>query len=353
MGRRRTLPRVMPGDPQDPKGLHALVLRHLDWMRQQNFSPRTIENRQKYMGFFVAWCYERGITRATAATKPVLERYKRWLYHYRKPDGKPLSFRSQHVRLTILRSFFRWAARHNHVPWNPASELELPKLERRLPRAIFTPEEAEQVLALPDVTTVTGLRDRAILETFYSTGIRRQECIDLTVFCVDAARGVLSIRQGKGKKDRFAPIGERALAWVQKYLSDARPQLVRGHDGGTLFLTHLGDKFTPVHMSQLSRAYIVEADLGKTGSCHIWRHSAATALLEAGMDLRHLQAFLSHEKLSTVAIYTHVGIARLKELHQAMHPTAALRRSGATPAAGDDLISEDVLALLEAEAEEE
>ncbi|HEX9640933.1 MAG TPA: tyrosine-type recombinase/integrase, partial [Candidatus Krumholzibacteria bacterium] len=214
---------------------------------------------------------------------------------------------------------------------------------------------AERIFGLCDLETPLGVRDRAILETFYSTAIRRQELIDLTLFDVDPARGTVTVRQGKGGRDRIVPIGDRALAWVQKYQWDARPSLVKGHDDHTLFLTAIGEKFTSAHMTKLCRGYILQADLGKSGSCHIWRHSAATALLEAGMDLRHLQAFLGHANLSTVSIYTQVGIKALKDLHQAMHPAAALpgRRGSRGEDGRHDPSPEDLIEALEAEEAEE
>jgi integrase/recombinase XerD len=345
-------PVYLPGDRSDPKGLTNLLLRFLDWMRQQNYSPRSVEIREKQLSYFLVWAHERGITRPNEVTKPVLDRYKRYLYHYRRSDGRPLTFRTQHSRLSPLRVFFKWAARNNYIAWNPASELELPRVESRLPKHILTKDEAELIFSLCDLETPFGLRDRAILETFYSTAIRRTELINLTLFDVDTGRGTLSVRQGKGGRDRIVPIGDRALAWVEKYQWDARPQLAKGQDDGTLFLSGLGEKITSAHMTKMCRDYILKADIGKTGSCHIWRHSAATALLEAGMDLRHLQAFLGHANLNTVAVYTQVGIKALKDLHQAMHPAASmasLKRDQDEP----DFSAAALLDALDAEEDEE
>ena len=156
-------------------------------------------------------------------TPAVLERYQRWLYHYRKANGKPPELPPQNDRLGSVKRFFRWLVKQRVLEWNPADPLELPRIERRLPKAVLTVEEAERVLAQPDVRTPLGIRDRAILETLYSTGIRRQELVDLDVYSVDLDGGTLIVRQGKGKKDRMIPIGERALAWVERYLEEVRP----------------------------------------------------------------------------------------------------------------------------------
>ena len=158
-------------------------------------------------------------------------------------------------------------------------------MEKRLPRTIFSADEVEHILVVPDIGTPVGLRDRAMLETFYSTGVRRTELIHLKLYDVDRERATLTIRQGKGKKDRMIPIGERALAWVEKYLREARPQLALEPDDATLFLTQYGEPFHPDAMSNLARDYIAQANLGKSGSCHTFRHTMATLMLEGGADI--------------------------------------------------------------------
>jgi integrase/recombinase XerD len=182
---------------------------------------------------------------------------------------------------------------------------------------------------LPDVREPMGLRDRAILEVLYSTGMRRKELAGLKLFDLDAERGTIMIRQGKGKKDRMVPVGERALAWVGKYLADARPRLVQEPDdlsavprqaGGTLFLTNLGEAFSPNRLTQMAREYVDAANLGKKGACHLFRHTCATLMLENGADVRFIQELLGHAELSTTQIYTQVSIRKLKEIHTATHP---------------------------------
>jgi integrase/recombinase XerD len=290
-------------------------------------------------------------------TKPILERYQRHLFHMRRPDGRALSFRAQHSRLVPVRGYFKWLTRQNVLLYNPASELELPKLEHRLPRHVLTLSEAEAVMNLPDVREVLGVRDRAVLETFYSTGMRRSELVHLAVFDLDTERGTILIRQGKGKKDRMVPVGERAAAWIEKYLHESRPQLVVGADEGALFLTNTGESFTPNRLSQLVRNYVKEANLGKTGSCHIFRHTAATLMLEGGADIRYIQAMLGHAELSTTQIYTQVSIRKLQQVHRATHPGATLQRRASKPASEEVLDEEAariaLFSLLAAEAEAE
>lgn len=348
-GQTRARPPV--GDTRDPDSLYHHMLRFSAWQREKNYSERTVENREDGLRAFIAWAYERGLTRPQEITRPILERYQRHLFLYRKANGEPLSVRSQHVRTTPIRALFKWLARGNHVLYNPASDLELPRMERRLPRHVLNVREVECVLAQPDLATPIGVRDRAILETFYSTGIRRMELINLGLTDIDAERGTLMVRQGKGKKDRMIPIGSRALAWIGKYTDDVRPELACGLDEGTLFLTTLGEPFVPNRMTQLVRNYVEAADLGKRGSCHLLRHTMATLMLEGGADIRFIQAMLGHAELSTTQIYTQVSIRMLKQIHTATHPGKPIAAGGRRHDPGGE--REALLAALDAEAAEE
>lgn len=308
------------GDPSDPDNLYAYMLRFLEAQRVQNYSERTIENRDLYLRYFIEWCEDRGLSRPQEITKPILERYQRYLFHHRKANGEPLSIRSQHTRTVPIRAYFKWLTRQNYILYNPASEIDLPRLEKRLPKHVLTQAEAEQIINQPDINTAFGLRDRAILETLYSTGIRRMEVLGIHTYDVDVDRGTLMIRQGKGKKDRMVPIGERALKWIIKYRDEVRPDLTMPNDDGLLFLTHHGEGITRNRLTQLVRDYVNTADVGKSGSCHLFRHTMATLMLENGADVRFIQAMLGHADISTTQIYTQVSIRKLKEIHTATHP---------------------------------
>ncbi|HEY6457991.1 MAG TPA: site-specific tyrosine recombinase XerC [Steroidobacteraceae bacterium] len=357
----RSRAKVALADRHDPQGLAAFVMRYLEWLRVHNYAGPTVESREVYLGYFVAWCTERGIATPREVTKPILERYQRSLYQWRKKDGSPLSFRGQHARLVPVRALFKWLTRQNHLLYNPASELELPRLEHRLPKHVLTISEVEQVMRTVDLTEPTGIRDRAILEVLYSTGIRRRELIGLALFDFDRERGTVMIRLGKGKKDRMIPVGDRAMEWVDRYQHQVRPDLVVGREIAhlaTLFLTHTGEPFTPNRLTQLVRRYVQAAELGKSGSCHLFRHTMATLMLENGADIRYIQAMLGHAELSTTQIYTQVSIRKLKQIHTATHP--AKLRTAAVSAPGTNTAqslaaptAEDVLTALAAEAFED
>ena len=318
-------PKTLHGDASDPHGMHVLALKHLEWMAVRNFSAVTIDRRWDLLDRFIKWAADRGVTRPAEVTKPILERYQRWMFAYRKQNGDPLSFATQINFLAAVRCWFKWLARANHIAANPASELDMPKRPHTLPRNILTVSEVEKVMDLPNVSEPIGVRDRAILEVLYSTGMRRMEVVGLRLSDIDRDRGTVMIRQGKGKKDRVVPIGERAVAWVDRYRDEGRHRLAIGDGAGdTLFLTHFGLPFTTDRLSDLVAGYIDRADIGKRGSCHTFRHTMATLLLEAGADIRFIQVMLGHASVSTTQIYTQVSIRALVDVHRACHPAGKI-----------------------------
>lgn len=330
-------PHRIAGDRADLAGFPRLVDEFADWMGSHGYSPRTIENRRAMLSYLVDWLAERGVTRPVDVTRPMLESYQRWCFHYRKRDGNPLSFRSQSQRLLAVRAFFKWATRARHLLHNPASEIDLPKVERRLPRPALSQAEAELVLAQPDLGDPAGIRDRTMLEVLYSTGIRRSELAHLAVHDIDTDRATLLVRQGKGRQDRMVPIGARALTWIGKYLTEARPRLVAEPDDGTLFVSADGVGFSPDRLTQIARDYVKASGVPKQGACHLFRHTMATLMLEGGADIRYIQAMLGHAELSTTQIYTQVSIRALQAVHAATHPGATNTRPRPADDSSDDL----------------
>lgn len=319
--------RPKPGeDFTDPHGMAALLAQYREWQRVHHYAADTLRTSGHALTLFARWAAERGITRPNEVTRPILERYQRFVFHYRTAADRPLGLRGQVARLSPLRSFFRYLVRHNLLLHNPAADLELPRADKRLPRQILTAAEAERVLGAVQLCEPMGLRDRAMLETLYSTGMRRQELVHLAVSDLDRERGVLLIRRGKGKKDRMVPIGDRAVVWINKYLAELRPHLVTEPDEGYLFLSNYGERVTPKRLSQIAHDAIQRADIGKPGSCHLFRHTAATLMLEHGADIRYIQQLLGHASLETTQIYTQVSIGTLKAVHTRTHPAAQFRR---------------------------
>jgi integrase/recombinase XerD len=184
--------------------------------------------------------------------------------------------------------------------------------------------------------------------------MRRMEVINLKLYDLDLERGTIMIRQGKGKKDRFVPVGDRAIAWLQKYIREARPQLAIEPDTGTLFLSHNGEDIGRDMLTMTARSYVLKSKVGKAGACHLFRHTMATLMLEGGADIRFIQEMLGHARLDTTQIYTQVSIRLLKQIHSATHPAAALKHSpdAALPLA-DPAVADVLFQALDAEAEED
>lgn len=300
--------------------LAACFPSYLTELATRNFSPATRKTRQSALRRFAAWAALRGVTEPRQVTLAVLERYQQALAQARRRDGQRVSWGGQAQQLSILRGFLQWCTRQHLLRHNPAQGLLLPRRPQRLPRAVLSEGEAERVLAQPDITTPLGLRDRALLEVLYSTGLRRLELMQLTLPDLDAERGVCFVREGKGQKDRVVPIGSRAVHWIEQYLREARPLLVVPPEDGTLFLTVRGRSLATNRLSELVHRYVTAAGVGKQGSCHLFRHTLATLLLQGGADIRHIQAILGHADLRTTARYTHVAIHELKAVHQRAHP---------------------------------
>ena len=296
---------------------------YLESLASRNYSPGTLEGRRDALKMFLGWAAERDLKQAGQITRPILENFQRCLWRHQKPNGQRLGWSTQRNRLGILKDFFRWLTRQNVILHNPASELELPRMEKRLPQEALSPGELARLLAIPDVADPLGVRDRAMLELFYSCGLRRAELCQLQLADLHAERRTLRVF-GKGKKDRIVPVGGRALQWVERYLTEVRPRLCLDTRTQALFLTGYGGAFNPDVLSRMVSAWLRQAGLKKKGCCHILRHTCATHMLENGADIRFIQQLLGHEKLDTTAIYTAVSIKQLQEVHARCHPSARL-----------------------------
>ena len=225
--------------------------------------------------------------------------------------------------LVTLRNFFRFAQLQELISTDPSLNLESPKIRRSLPGYLRL-EEIERLLAQPDDKTPLGLRDHAMLDVLYSTGLRVSELISLRVMDLDTAVGCIRCI-GKGDKERIVPIGKKALALVERYLRDARPKLIgKGKQAvaTTLFINRRGAPLSRVGVWKILSAYGRKAGLRSSLTPHMLRHSFATHLLERGADLRSVQLMLGHSDISTTQIYTHVVEERLKQIYKAHHPRA-------------------------------
>lgn len=301
-------------------GLAHRMVQYLEWMRERNSTAQGVSGYEYRLTGFLLWCEERGLERQEAITLRVLEQYQRHLYQIRKANGEALSVVTQHNRLSTVKSFFSWLTRRHYLPSNPASDLEMPKQGQRLPKDVLSVEEMEQLLAWPDTATAQGLRDRAMLELLYSTGMRRGELAGLTLHSISHEKETVMICQGKGRKDRLIPAGERACQWVRRYEERVRAELAGVPESQALFLAKDGQGYSLDGLSNHIGKLLRQSGVRQTGSCHLLRHSMATHMLENGADTRWIQAMLGHSRLETTQIYTRVSIRALREIHRATHP---------------------------------
>ena len=305
--------------------MHPWLTRYLDWLEATNHAPATRRNCRRAV--------ERFLARAAPGGDPLpglipatLEAYQSALARACRPDGAPLGWGTRAEYLGALRAFLRWAVAQGLLAADPTRQLILPRRPVQLPRAVLSHREATRVLRQPDATTPLGLRDRALLELLYSSGIRRAEVAGIRLADLDPPRRVLLVRAGKGQRDRAVPVGRRALQWLGRYLRRARPRLTGSCDPGWLFLSARGTRLRLNHLSARVARYVAGARVCKAGSCHLFRHSMATLLLDGGADVRDVQEILGHANLSTTARYTHLAIGRLLAVHARAHP--AERRGG-------------------------
>jgi integrase/recombinase XerD len=296
-----------------------------EWFRHLEALHRSTDGKRNDLSPFLSWSAERDIHYPEQVTRSKLESYQRWLYRYRKPNGKPLGISTQRNRITTIKHLFAWLGKQRLIEANPAADLELPRPERRLPVEALSRSQVEAVLAVPEIGDALGLRDRAMLELFYSSGIRRSELAHLELSDLNHEKQVMRVR-GKGNKERVVPVGDRALHWVTRYLDDVRPLLTQKPDEAALFLTGYGDAFNPEVIGRKVSGFIRKADIDRTGGPHLLRHTCATHLLEGGADIRYIQQLLGHAKLETTAIYTHVSIQELQAVHARCHPAEARKK---------------------------
>lgn len=237
-------------------------------------------------------------------------------------EHRPLRFsaRSQARLLSSLRRFYRALIRERQRADDPTARLASPRQSRPLPKHLEA-AQIDALLAAPDAATPLGLRDRAMLELMYASGLRVSELVSLERSSLSLEQGLVQVR-GKGGKERLVPIGELARDAIEAYLREARPALTRGRECDALFVTQRGGAMTRHNFWQLIQRYALQAGIRTHLSPHMLRHAFATHLLEGGADLRMVQTLLGHSDLSTTQIYTHVSRRRLRELHERHHPRA-------------------------------
>jgi integrase/recombinase XerD len=281
---------------------------------ERGLSKNTLESYRRDLSTFLAYVEEHYKVSVENITRQHILAYLAKL----RQQGRANSTISRN--LASIRSFFHYLLSIEVLSADPTAHVETPKIEKRLPK-VLSVDEVERLLSTPNLQTAAGLRDRAMLELLYATGIRVSELVSLNVEDLNLSAGFLRCT-GKGDKERVIPIGEIAGEVLLAYLQQARPQLLKVHDDPALFLNHLGERMSRQGFWKLLKKYAKLAGIVKDITPHTLRHSFATHLLERGADLRAVQEMLGHADISTTQIYTHVTRGRLREVYASSHPRA-------------------------------
>jgi integrase/recombinase XerD len=281
------------------------------WL-EDGLSRNTLDSYRRDLKQFAAWLAEKNGCDLLAAAQPMIQDYL--AYKFRAKARASTAARL----LSSLKRFYRHAVRQNLITVDPTLRIEAPKLPRSLPKTL-TEADVERLLAAPAVDEPLGLRDRAMLEVLYASGLRVSELVTLKTPQISRDMGVVRVL-GKGSKERLVPLGEEALGWLERYLRESRPALLGQRVSDALFVTARAAAMTRQSFWHLIRRYSLQAGLHKPISPHTLRHAFATHLLNHGADLRAVQMLLGHADISTTTIYTHVARERLKSLHAQHHP---------------------------------
>lgn len=247
-----------------------------------------------------------------------------YLHQYRQPfNGEPISMRFKRNLLTAVKVFVKAMFSKGMITSNTLENIELPAVGYSLPKGLFSLKDIALILPHPLLFGHRGIRDRAILETFFATGIRRGELLQLSCGDVDFSSRLLRVNYGKGRKERIVPISLRACEWIAYYLNQIRSRFVVIGSGETLFLANNGKAYLPSKLfSSLASKYVKLAGLQRQGACHLFRHATATSMLDNGADIRHVQEMLGHASILTTQIYTHVSREKLGKVYEETHPSA-------------------------------
>jgi integrase/recombinase XerD len=294
--------------------------KYLERLQVLNFAKRTIEGRRYALFKFFRFLGKMGVPDVAAVTRDLVRDYQTHLHEETNDQGEPFSVGTQNNNLKAAKLLFRFLKEEDYLAQDPSRDVPYAKVPKRLPRSILTRKEVSKLLRAPDTHSLMGYRDRAMLEVFYSTGLRNSELGALKVEDVDTMEGYIRVNLGKGGKDRVVPLGKIACRYVENYIKAVRPHLAKDPANRWLFLSLRGGPMSRTVIAQTVRRCAKKAKMGKPVTAHSLRHTCATQMMRNKANLRHIQELLGHACLSTTQIYTSVTIADLKEAHQKYHP---------------------------------
>lgn len=304
---------------ENPVGLDSLVQEFLKSLKVRNLSRNTIKGTAWKLGKFLAYLESRDITEAAAITREVIATFQVTLYEQINQQGRPNGVQHQNRMLSAVKQFTSYLKEYDYIVADPAKDIRYAKEPKSLPRGILTPSEARKILHTPDTKSVIGYRDRTILELLYSSGIRKDELITLTLGDVDYTDGFLRVI-GKGDKERVVPLGRIACRYMENYIKSVRPELLRDPYEKTVFLSGRHKPLSKNMVWELTKKYSKKAKIPKNVHPHTFRHTCATQMLRNKAHIRAVQELLGHSSLDSTQVYTHVSITDLKEIHKSCHP---------------------------------
>ena len=294
-----------------------LLLQFIEHLKVLNRTPMTIKDYSGHVRLFLAWLTKD----IKAVTRADMERYIAGLYDYRKDDGKGYTTNTIIIKVRSLKRFFEFLEGQNIIFINPMEYILEPKIDRTLPRNILTTKEMGSLLDQTNLGTKIGIRDRAVLEVLYSTGVRVNELSKLSIYDADLQGKMLRVNKGKGRKDRIVPLGKHAVRFLREYISKIRPHYTKkNRKSRVLFVNQLGNPLSSQVLRIMVRKYAKAAKIKKTVTPHTFRHTFASQLVRNGADIVAVQKMLGHEQLKTTQGYIKTLAIDLKKAHKKSHP---------------------------------
>jgi integrase/recombinase XerD len=329
-------------DTEKKLNFEPLKAGFMEHLTLRNLAPLTRKQNDLALRIFMGYAAGHSVTEPGQVDAAFVERYKAYLAEeYTTTKGLPLHAETIRERIETVQRWFEWMKKTGVIFFNPTSDIKLPTSPRRLPYGVLRPEEITKIMEQPDLRRPLGYRDRTVMEVLYASGLRANELVGLRVGDVDLQKKVLRVRNGKGGRQRFAPLSTPCCRFLERYISETRPQLVEdirpcgnnwmkkaGTGEDLLFLSIYGGPLTRNWLASLMKQYIAKAGIGRrVAPVHGFRHSVATHLIEDGMDVRYVQVLLGHENINSTQIYTHVERKTLQKFLDEKHPRA---RTGET-----------------------
>lgn len=311
--------------------LSLIKMKFVGFMKQKNYSESYITSSLKNTDRLYEFIFlNYGELNIKEITTEILEKYHTFLIE------KKIAASTIYTYFNNIKAFFKFLVKARFILFNPADKISIPEVEKRLPKNIPTIRQMKKVLSLPKINSIIGLRDKAVLELLYSTGIRREESVKINIYDIDFEQGYLRV-QGKGRKERIVPVGKTACMYVQKYLNEARPKLTAGKYTQALFINQYGGRIAYGRVGKTVLTYMKKA--GYKFNTHSIRHAFATHLLQNGAKLKYIQTMLGHSQISTTQIYTSVVKKDLIKVYNETHPCA--KRTDFIPFHGNGKLYKD------------